>query len=131
METADARGLGDALSAVLAQATSNAELVGSLSAASLIDLWNESSIPEGTLNLVVVFDYPFGIDEAADEALRRCAEAGTAAGVVLLVTSDDAAKPARGVLPSATATSLMQLSEHGGTWVILGLPGQLSAAHEP
>ena len=98
----------------ISQAAVNAELAVSSGVSSLGDLWRNADVPEGTLSVVVVLDYPFGIDERLQQQLVRAAKVGGRTGVSLLVATDEAVTPAAEVHIDDLRSALVDLRVQGG-----------------
>jgi len=80
----DARAFEEVLSAVLTRAAQNAELVTANGASSFAEHWRRLGNPQGCLSVVVVLDYPLGIDDRISSLLTRAVALGPANGVVVL-----------------------------------------------
>lgn len=92
--TADADTFVRRLEDVIARASLTAERVVSAGARSLGELWQARATPEGTLTLVVVLGYPYGVTARMQQLLRRLADLGPTAGVILIVQETADAQPA-------------------------------------
>jgi len=110
--------LGD----VLSSASENAELVGNAGRAGLIDLWNSTTLPEGTMHLVVLLNYPYGVTEELQRHLVRLAGARGTSGVSLLVVEDPHATADRGVVADDLARGLLRMDATANGWELLDLP---------
>lgn len=117
----------DALDAVLAAAAANAELLSSRGAPDMATLRRGSGV--GVSTVVVVLDYPVGVDEQTQAVLERLAESGARLGVSLLV-QDSGESPAKGVRPERLARLLTRVDESGDGWTASTLPDGLTAAHD-
>lgn len=114
------------LNELVALAARNAESIGAQHLPDLGALWQAEGIPTGQVALLVVLDYPNGIDDAAQNMLLRLAETGPARGVSLLVTGDPSARAERGVKPKHLRERLLGLTCRDGVWEVPGLPaGQI------
>lgn len=75
------------------QATArNAEVMAVQGAQNLLDLWENSSVPEGKIVVAVLLDHPYGIKERLQKIVERAAEVGPASGLSLIVQNDPALK---------------------------------------
>lgn len=95
------------LDAVMQSAVRNVELSRLADVSRLTDLWRLRETPEGVLHLVVVMDYPYGVDRPLQERLLRIAATGGASGTSLLVVTDPTAVPDREVLPEELLNRLV------------------------
>ncbi|NCD18372.1 MAG: hypothetical protein EOL89_00045 [Actinobacteria bacterium] len=118
----DARSFADRLGSVLDVAVRNVELVVANGARSLTDLWRRQGIPEGTLRLVVVLGYPYGVDGPLHELLVRTASAAGMSGTTLLVVEDPGARAAQDVSPDQLRQALHRISASDGAWLADGFP---------
>lgn len=116
-----ARRLGD----ILSSAGENAELVGNAGRTGLIDLWNSTALPEGTVHLVVLLNYPYGVTEEMQRHLVRLAGARGTSGVSLLVVEDPQVTPERGVVTDELARDLLRIDATANGWELLNLPRHL------
>lgn len=101
------------LAVALSDVAANRETVGAQGGTSLVDLWR-SGHPTGRFTIIVVSDYPYGIDAAANEALARLAAVGPAGGVFLLVERSRVHKPADRVDPTVLLRRLLPVSVESG-----------------
>ncbi|MBX3100665.1 MAG: hypothetical protein KF761_13935 [Salinibacterium sp.] len=111
-----ARDFDTALGGVVASAASNGELISGAGLENLGQLWDENAAPQGVYTVVVVLDYPTGIDEQAQAALVRLAQSGASRGVSLVVQQDPDVRPERDVEPTMLAQRLMQLEGTASGW---------------
>lgn len=111
-------------------AATNAELIGSRHVADLGALWESEGVPTGQAVVLVVMDYPIGIDGATHEQLLRLAETGPARGISLIVARDPAARAAKGVKPKALERLLTPIDLHDRSWSMPGLPRDASATDD-
>lgn len=81
----DAVRLVDRLDEVLADAARNAESVVAAGAASLKDKWSTSPPPTGRVHLIMVVDFPNGLDEPALNRLAALTSVDGSTGTVLMV----------------------------------------------
>jgi hypothetical protein len=86
--------LVEALESAAGLAAGNAEAIAAAHATDLGDLWRTRGTPSGEYRIVVVLNYPEGVDRAAQELLVRLARSGGPNGVSLVVQADDGARPA-------------------------------------
>lgn len=129
--TTDAAGFAQGLGQVLRTATDNTEQVTSHGAQSLTDRWTHSGISAGTLQVVVVLDYPMGLDTPTLDALRQCATAGPASGICLLIADQYNSPPASDAANNPLTHRLTTLSVHDRRWHIPGLPAGVTVTAEP
>ncbi len=110
----------DRLSTVIASAARNAEAVVSGGYRSFMNLWRERAVPEGVVNVVVVLDFPTGVDEDLLTRLSALSSINGSSGTILLVQSERS-------LPADSAagrwaSGLMQVVEGKDGWSCTGLP---------
>ena len=110
------------LGVVLNSASENAELVGHAGRGGLVDLWNSTDLPEGTIHLVVLLNYPYGVTEELQRNLARLAGARGTSGVSLLVVEDPQVTAERGVVIDELARSLQRIHATADGWELLDLP---------
>ncbi|QOW00144.1 FtsK/SpoIIIE domain-containing protein [Rhodococcus pyridinivorans] len=122
--------LNDLLSQVVAQASVNAEQMGSHHARTLGELWEDEGRAVAPYTIVVVLSYPLGIDEATQNMLVRLAESGYPRGVSLLVQRDEDAKPARGVKPKDLEKLLVPFESVDDRWISSVLPDTIQVRHD-
>ncbi len=113
--------------AITAQASLNAERVVSGGARSLTELWRGQSSPEGTLNVIAVLDYPYGIDESAQRALVKLAALGPAAGAIVIVQDSGSSPATDRVLQSDLKHELLRVRTDGRTVSAEGFPQHVVA----
>lgn len=113
--SADASAFTERMQQVLQSAARNVELARAEGAPTLTGLWRHRGTPEGILHLVVILDYPYGVDQQLQEKLLRLAVIGGRSGVNLLVCGDSSAQAAREVEPTALAAELfrIEVGDHG------------------
>jgi S-DNA-T family DNA segregation ATPase FtsK/SpoIIIE len=87
------------LTLLRAAVTRVAEIAGGLDAVDLADVTRITGVQTEPYRLLVVCDYPYGIDPAAHKELVRLAEGGPHRGVSLLIHYDGLVKPDHGVEP--------------------------------
>ncbi|WP_347222099.1 FtsK/SpoIIIE domain-containing protein [Mycolicibacterium poriferae] len=114
--------LREVLDDLTRSAAANAELIGSRHLADLGALWQVEGVPTGDASLMVILDYPTGVDQAAQEQLLRLAGTGPARGVSLIVVHDADSRAERGVKPKALARSLTAIEYRDGSWLLPALP---------
>lgn len=78
---------------VTRSAATNAEAIATEQVKTLGELWKVRGVPSGEYRVVVVLNYPEGIDREAQGLLVRLARSGGPNGVSLLVQHDAAAEP--------------------------------------
>jgi S-DNA-T family DNA segregation ATPase FtsK/SpoIIIE len=71
--TSDPNELSDRLKAALDKATADSEGIVSSGFGDLIEQWRTAPIPEGTLQLIVILDFPFGVNDELIAQLERAA----------------------------------------------------------
>nr|WP_160319594.1 FtsK/SpoIIIE domain-containing protein [Gordonia sp. NB41Y] len=120
----------EVLAAVARQSTGNAELIASHHLGDLGTLWESEGLPTGDVAVIVVLDYPTGIDDVTHDLLVRLAETGPARGVSLLVVADPTGNAARGVKPKELARALTVLDHRTGHWAVPGLPAAVPVVDE-
>lgn len=113
---ADARTFVERLQQALQTAVRNVETVRAEGCGTLTDLWRLRGVPEGTLNLIVVLDYPYGVDQELQSQLLRLASIGGPAGTSLLIMGDPTLNPARDVNPAELRERLVSLTATTGGW---------------
>ncbi|MFC0313982.1 FtsK/SpoIIIE domain-containing protein [Gordonia phosphorivorans] len=123
--------LREVLVGLIALAGRNAELIGAQHLPDLGALWQTEGIPTGEFALLVVLDYPNGIDEATQNMLIRLAETGPSRGVTLLVTGDPAVRAERGVKPKHLRERLLGITCEDGVWEVPGLSAMTIADEGP
>ena len=82
----------DELEKAMQTTARNAEVMAVQGAQSLLDLWENSSVPEGKIIVAVLLDHPYGIKERLQRMVERAAEVGPASGLSLIVQNDPALK---------------------------------------
>ncbi|MBX3087332.1 MAG: hypothetical protein KF742_02485 [Cryobacterium sp.] len=122
LPTTQADDFAQHLDAIVDGASLNAERVVSGGAHSLTELWRNQDSPEGILNVVAVFDYPYGIDESLQNALIKLAKLGPAAGIILLVQSSGEAPESDRIVPVDLTNELLDLQIEGETIRVAGFP---------
>lgn len=123
--TSDARVFGDRLAEVLNTVSRDAELIAASSDGDLVDVWRDAPVPEGTLQLVVLLDYPSGVDSTVQNHLLRLADTESPVRPALFVAVDPTAAAASDVDPHALRSSLVDLVGEGGRWTVPGFPSEL------
>lgn len=81
------------LDGVAATASANAESIATEHVATLADLWSARGVASGDYRVVVVLNYPEGIDREIQAQLTRLARSGGPNGVTLLVQHDETGVP--------------------------------------
>lgn len=116
-------------------AARHAEQIHANQASDLFELWEKLGIPEGTVTVLTLLDYPLGITEEANHLLTRLAETGPARGVHLLVQPSETIQPAERVEPAALLRQLSRLRIQDGRIANSVLPSTVpvhrSAVPEP
>ena len=82
----------DELEKAMQTTARNAEVMAVQGAQNLLDLWENSSVPEGKIIVAVLLDHPYGIKERLQKIVERAAEVGPASGLSLIVQNDPALK---------------------------------------
>lgn len=121
---------GRRLEDIVAAAATNAERVVGGGARSLTGLWRSHDTHEGTLNVVVVLDYPYGVDRRLQEALRRLAALGPAAGTILLVQNDVRAVAATDVHVADVRSALLDIRVDGTGVTAQGFPEHIRVTRD-
>lgn len=89
----DATSFAGKLDEVMRAAVRNVELSRTAGAASLTDLWRLRGVPEGVLHLIVILDYPYGVDRNLQDRLKRIAAIGGPSGTSLVIAADPLQSP--------------------------------------
>lgn len=126
----DPREFGGVLERVTRLALTNADLIGTRRVRDLGEVWETEGMAVGDFAVVVVLDYPNGIDEDLNNELIRLAEVGPPRGVNLVVQRDAERAGARGVKPKQLAEQLSVLRTEGGRWFVPSLPPTLDVVDE-
>ncbi len=100
-----------------------AELVGAHSVADLGELVAATGVQPEPYRLVVVLDYPTGIDSAVQAELVRIADGGPRRGVSLLVHHDPRAKGGNDVNPAVLLEHMTVVTGRPGALEVSTLPG--------
>ena len=122
----DARSFTDRITDTLARASRNAELTVAAGASSLTQLWRSAGVAEGTLSVVVLLDYPYGVTPELQQHLEQAANTGGATGTTLIVVEDPQATPAQDVSPERLRSALLPMETEGHGWTSSGLPPWVS-----
>ncbi len=128
--TSDPRTLAERLAELRQAVSRDTEIVAAATSGDLIDLWRTAPVPEGILQVVVLLDYPYGIDESLQEQLLRIAATESPVRPVLLVGVDSSQPPARDVLPEELRRFLQPLEGAGRTWRLAGYPDALDVVDD-
>ncbi|MGB3605160.1 MAG: FtsK/SpoIIIE domain-containing protein [Gordonia sp. (in: high G+C Gram-positive bacteria)] len=126
----DPSAFGKVLDEVTRLALTNADAIGTRQVRDLGEAWTTDGVPVGQFAVIVVLDYPNGIDEVIQEALVRLADMGPARGVNLIVQRDRTKSGGRGVKPRLLAERLLPLGVDGSRWLVPGLPEAITVADE-
>lgn len=102
MPTSDPNELSDRLKVALDKATSDSEGIVSSGFGDLTQQWRTAPIPEGTLQLIVILDFPFGVNDELNAQLERAAAAEGPVRPCLLVAGE------RGSLDQKVDTSALR-----------------------
>lgn len=129
--TSDAATFAQRLARVMESAAGNVEHAGPAGCSHLTELWRRTGTPVGRVNLVVILDYPFSIDEQINERLAQMASFSGPSGTSLLVIADGQTPPAIGVLPAKLAAKLRVFRNEGASWVNPDLPVVATADPTP
>lgn len=100
-----------------------AELVGAHSVPDLGSLVAATGVQPEPYRLVVVLDYPTGIDSAVQDELVRIADGGPRRGVSLLVHHDPNARGGHGVDPATLLAHATVITGRAGAVTVEALPG--------
>jgi len=90
--TSDPNELSDRLRAALDKATSDSEGIVSSGFGDLIEQWRTAPIPEGTLQLIVILDFPFGVNDELIAQLERAAATEGPVRPCLLIAGERGSK---------------------------------------
>jgi len=124
--TSDAGSFSEQLAEVMVNAGKNAETIGVAGASTLGEHWAKSELPEGTREVVVVLDYPYGVDARLHEQLVRLAATRGRTGVTLLVCEDASTRPHREVDPARLRSGLLGIEAKATTVGVEGYPELLT-----
>lgn len=127
---ADPRAFADRLGEVMSGVLVDTEAVVAGGAADQVEQWRTGTVPEGTLPLVVVLDYPRAVDPGLQDQLLRLAELDGPVRPTLLVVGDPSAEPARDVDPARLTRVLRTLRHDGSGWRTEGYPDELTVLDE-
>lgn len=127
----DARSYIERVTEALGRASRNAELTVAGGTASLTDLWRTGGVPEGTLSLLVLLDYPYGVTSDLQQHLEQAANTGGATGTTLIVVEDPGPTPGQDVVPERLRSLLLTLESDGHTWTSDGLPPWVRVNPDP
>lgn len=89
----DPRGFSEIVNLALEDGGRNAERAVAAGRSGLIDLWQTAAIPEGTMHVLVVLDYPYGASSELTERLVHAATVAGRTGLLLLVAASPEADP--------------------------------------
>lgn len=89
--SSDAGAYTERVQASLARSVTNAETISTSGATSLRSLWADRGIPEGVATVLIILDYPFGVNEELNSLLIRAALSAGANGTTVLVQTENAA----------------------------------------
>jgi len=105
-------------------AATNAEAIATEQVRTLGELWKVRGVPSGEYRVVVVLNYPEGIDREAQSLLVRLARSGGPNGVSVLVQHDAAAEPADDAVRVEDLAKHLHRSrtEENGELVLSGYP---------
>lgn len=92
--TSDPAEFSSRLGSALKRSTAESESIVSAGYSDLFDQWSSAAVPEGTLSLAVVLDYPFGVSDELREHLIRIAATEGPVRLSLLIGADSAASTA-------------------------------------
>lgn len=94
MAVNNASALQEVLESAAGSAATNAEVIASEGCRDLGELWELRSTPTGDYRVIVVLNYPEGIDRTAQAMLLRLARSGGPNGIGVIVQRDTQARPA-------------------------------------
>ena len=120
--TSDTAAFVTRLGQVMESAGANVEVAVAAGAATLTRLWSENGVPEGQVNLCIVLDYPYAVDQRLHEQLVRAASIGGPSGTSLLILADESTPPAQDVRPDALRQLLRPLATADGLLHMEDLP---------
>jgi S-DNA-T family DNA segregation ATPase FtsK/SpoIIIE len=92
-------------------AARNAEIISEEGCRNLGELWEVRGEPTGDYRLIVILNYPDGIDRATNSLLVRLARTGGPNGVVLLVQHDPTGQPSDSEVRPAELLPLLRASQ--------------------
>lgn len=120
--SADAGAFGLRLDQLMQSAVRNVELARLVGARTLTELWRVREVPEGTLHLIVLLDYPYGVTAALQERLLRIAQIGGPAGTSMIVAVDPSEYPEHDVVPDDLLQKLFPIQASLGAVEAPGYP---------
>lgn len=124
--TADPRVFADRLGEVLEAVSRDTELVAAVTSGDLIDLWRSAPVPDGTLHVIALLDYPYGVDEALQQYLVRIAATESPARPTLLIGADPTQSSVRDIQPEQLRRLLIDVVGSHGTWRLPGYPSEVT-----
>jgi hypothetical protein len=118
--------LSKVLESILASSTFIAERIVNSGADSLMGMWAQDPLADGLLDLLVLLDYPFGIDTQAQELLLRVSRLGCASGIQLIIQEQAHPQAARDVDAAALKDLHRCVRYQNGRLHIEGYPDSLT-----
>ena len=116
------------LDGVAAAASANAESLATEHVGTLADLWAARGVASGDYRVVVVLNYPEGIDRDTQAQLTRLARSGGPNGVTLLVQHDEAGVPVDDTVRAEDLSRLLRKSriDANGGLLLSGYPQEVT-----
>ncbi|MFT4299739.1 MAG: FtsK/SpoIIIE domain-containing protein [Aeromicrobium sp.] len=117
----------EVLESATATAAANAEVIATEHASDLGDLWKRRGVPTGQYRVVVVLNYPEGIDRETQHLLTRLARSGGRGGVILIVQNDEQGCPVDEEVRAADLADLLYKSrvDASGDLLLNGYPADV------
>lgn len=128
-----ANGFRAVLEDVTSTAATNAEMIATEHVQTLGELWSRRGIPTGEYRIVVVLNYPDGIDRETQSQLTRLAQSGGPNGVSLLIQHDKKAEPTDDSVRSADLAKHLRKSrvEKTGQLLLSDYPADVVVELDP
>lgn len=121
--------LAAVLESLVASAAETAERIRGAGASELAGLWEKDG-PSGEQVVLVLLDYPVGIDERTHSLIVRLAETAAPLGVSILAQVDAGAVPPKDVDPAALSRHLECIECRGRRRILAGLPDGVVVASD-
>lgn len=118
------------LAKIVGLAAVNAEAISASGARDLGELWASNGMAQGEYTVLVVLNYPAGVDAETNKTLLRLAETGASRGISLIVQEDLAADPVDGVDSKALVRHLTALRVSGSKWTGSTLPASVEVSDD-
>ena len=126
--TADPSAFSEKLTRVMTTVPHLSEAVAAAGASDLVEHWQRDDVPEGVVQVVVVLDYPYSVDQRVQDQLVRLAASQSPARPTLLVLGDESARPEQGVEVHDLLSRLHPVRLAGGSAEVGGYPGARTVA---